>query len=74
MAPEKGVVMKLRYAREQLHRMRSSLNVVINFVSAVFPSSDDEKLHKEVTQTSISKLSHAIEELDKLLVSEQNRK
>lgn len=62
--------MKLNKAREIIHGMRSSLNVVTNFVAHLKLSGKDNKEFQNTTLKSIDKLKDSIEELSALVHAE----
>lgn len=66
--------MKLKWARKQIHEMRSSMNVINGYVNESKPSSsEDDEFHK-LTLTSMKKLTVAVDELSAMLNEDLKKK
>jgi len=66
--------MKLKWARRQIHQMRSSMNVINGFISQAEPSNDDESEFHKVTLSSMKKLTVAVDELSAMLNEDLKKK
>lgn len=61
--------MNTKEAHRKLHEMKTSVNVVTNFLSTLEPRTDDEKELFELAMSSIEKLNSAMAELTELIDS-----
>ena len=66
--------MKLKWARRQIHQMRSSMNVINGFIGQAEPSNDDESEFHKLTLSSMKKLTVAVDELSAMLNEDLKKK
>lgn len=66
--------MNLLEARKQLHDIRSSLNVLGNFVDDCQPVDEDQREHREIARRSLVKLNGAVDNFSQVLNTEIDKK